>query len=153
MIKKLRDLLHDLLNENDEFPQEDEKRLAIYGILYEAARSDYNVAPEEEAKIKEVMLRYFSLNEDDYTRIQKEAEQLHLNSPGMFKITREVRNHLDRDERLNLLDELWEIAFADGVIDPQETSILRRLADLLGLEHGEFIASKLRVAKKHQTPD
>ena len=151
MIKKLRELIHTFIEDDEnQISEEEEKRLAIYGILYEAARSDHDVAPEEEQKLEEIMERYFSMSKEEYERVKKEAEILHINSTDMFRITREVKSHLSREERLTLMDELWEIAFADGVLDPQETVILRRLADLLGLEHKEFIDSKLKVASKKE---
>lgn len=149
MIAKLQTIMHQLLQgDSHKIPEADEKKLALYGILYEAARSDHHVAPEEELKIREIMERYFSIGHEEFQRIKDEAEAIHLDSSGMFQITRDVRKHLSRDERLTLLDELWEIAHADGIIDAHENSILSRLSDLLGLEHSEFIDSKLRVAKK-----
>ena len=147
MISKLRQLIHAFIADSDEnISAEEEKMLAVYGILFEAARSDHHVDPREEEKIKEIMGRYFNLCEEDFQRIKTEAETLHINSSDMFNITREVRNHLTREERLTLLDELWEVAFSDGYLDPQETALVRRLADLLGLEHQEYINSKIRVA-------
>ncbi len=149
MIKKFQELFHQFLCDNNvEISEDEEKKLAVYGILYEAARSDHVVEPSEQAVITEIMESYFSVTSEELADIQSKAEALHLESTDMFQITREVRKHLSREERLGLLDDLWRVAFADGYLDPQEASIIRRLSDLLGLEHKEFIDSKLKVATK-----
>ena len=147
MIQKLQSLFHSILSNDQQIrTEEEEKQLAIYGILYESARADHNVDPLEEEKINEIMQRYFGLSQTQIEKIKQEAEQLHLDRGSMLNIVKEVKEHLNREERMTLLDELWEVAFADGTIDPHETSLIRRLADLLGLEHQDFIASRSRVA-------
>lgn len=149
MIKKFQELFHQLLCDSNVILDEDaEKKLAVYGILYEAARSDNSVDASEEATIKEIMESYFSISDDELAEIRKRAEQLHEKSTDMFQITREIRKHLSREERVDLLDDLWKVAFADGYLDPQEAAIIRRLSDLLGLDHKEFIDSKLKMVVK-----
>ncbi|NRA66238.1 MAG: TerB family tellurite resistance protein [Pseudobacteriovorax sp.] len=149
VFSKLQSLIKNALAAEDDSVSEDEsKKLAIFGILYEAARSDFHVAEEEMNTIRAIMNRYFQISDDEFLSIKDKAEKIHDDSSGMFQISRDVRQHLNRDERLTLLDELWEIAFADGVLDPHESMIIRRLADLLGLEHKEFIDSKLKVSTR-----
>ncbi len=146
MLKAFVSLFHNMLEESAEpVSEERELQLAIYGILYEAAKSDQTVAAVEEDKIREIMERYFQIDDAAYEEIRQQAHRLHLENADMFQITREVRQLLDRDQRLTLLDELWEVAYADGTIDPHELAIIRRLADLIGLNHKEFIDSRIKV--------
>ena len=146
MLKSFVNLVHNLLqNDSESMSEEREKQLAIYGILYEAARSDQSVAAEEEDKIREIMERYFQIDDTEFEDIRQQAQRLHLENADMYQITREVKQILSREERLTLLEELWEVAYADGRIDPHELAIIRRLADLIGLNHKEFIDSRLKV--------
>lgn len=46
-------------------------------------------------------------------------------------------------QRLALLDQLWKVAFADGELEPNEEVMLRKIADLLFIRHGDYIQSKL----------
>lgn len=148
MIDKVQALIKQYLgSKGDDISEEQEKRLAIYGILFEAARSDYQVKDEELDKIREVMERHFSMSDEEYAILAKQAHDIHLDSADMYQICRDIKKHMSRDERLKLMDEVWEIAFADGDLDPHETSIIRRLSDQLGLEHNEFINGKLNAAK------
>lgn len=147
MLKKLQSLIEGAFSDvGESLSAEDQKQLAVYGILHEAALSDFSIAEEERETINSIMFARFGLEGEALERIKNLAEEEHASSTDMFQITRDVRKHLSREERVELLDELWQIAFADGVLDPQETVIIRRLADLLGLDHKELIDSKIKMS-------
>ncbi|MES9885425.1 MAG: TerB family tellurite resistance protein, partial [Candidatus Sedimenticola sp. 6PFRAG1] len=59
---------------------------------------------------------------------------------------------LDRDlvpdQKIVLLEMLWEVAFADGRIDKYEEYLIRKLADLLHVPHRGFIQAKLKVQSR-----
>jgi uncharacterized tellurite resistance protein B-like protein len=50
---------------------------------------------------------------------------------------------LSETERLVLLNQLWQLAWADGNVDPNEEMMLRKVADLLFIRHSDFIKAKL----------
>ena len=55
---------------------------------------------------------------------------------------------LDDAGRLRVVEMLWEIAFADGIVTEFEDNVLWRVADLLAVSPNERIALRQRVAEK-----
>ena len=56
-----------------------------------------------------------------------------------------MHRHLDREEKVRVLEYLWQIAYADNVLDKYEEHAIRKVADLLYLSHADFITAKQRV--------
>ena len=85
MIDKLHKLIQSLICEEDiEVSEEEEKQLAIYGILFEAARSDHHVAQEEQDKIREIIERYFKIDDDAFEKLKAKAEKLRSKAQTCF---------------------------------------------------------------------
>jgi len=47
------------------------------------------------------------------------------------------------EQRYQLIEAMWQIAYADKVIDPQEEAVIRQVAELIYVDHSEFIRAKL----------
>ena len=50
---------------------------------------------------------------------------------------------LEQSERYQLVEAMWQVAYADGVIDPQEEAVIRQVSDLIYLDHSAFIKAKI----------
>jgi uncharacterized tellurite resistance protein B-like protein len=46
---------------------------------------------------------------------------------------------------MEMMEALWRLIYADGVLDKYEDYLVRQLATLLGLAHGEMIEAKVKV--------
>lgn len=54
---------------------------------------------------------------------------------------------------MQLLELLWEVVYADAVLEKYEEHLVRKLAELLYVPHSQFIATKLRVVERLQAGD
>ena len=54
-------------------------------------------------------------------------------------------SHLSQDDKYAVLENIWRVAFADGRIDKYEEHIIRRIAELLHLNHREYIQARHRA--------
>jgi len=61
----------------------------------------------------------------------------------LHQFTSVVVKGFSTEERIGILVELWAVALADGFVDPYEEQLIRRMADLMGLHHSQFIAAKV----------
>ena len=59
--------------------------------------------------------------------------------------TREVFENTTLQERVELIEMMWEVAYADGVLDPEEDALIRRLANLIYVTDRERIMARQRV--------
>ncbi len=125
-------------------PEADEHALARAGavVLLEMAAVNDQFDEAELEVIHQGVERSFGLEGAELEALIQEAKTLRRQAVSLHDYTRALRTGLKRDCRDELVEWLWKVAYADGRIDRFEEQLLRRLADLLGVPHEEFIRRK-----------
>lgn len=129
-------------------PSADEHATARAGavVLLEMAAVDDRFDPAELDVVHQAMERAFGLAGAELEELIAEAKTLRRQAVSLHDYTRGLRTGLPRASRDELVGWLWKVAYADGNIDRFEEQLLRRLADLLGVPHEEFIRRKHMAA-------
>jgi uncharacterized tellurite resistance protein B-like protein len=70
----------------------------------------------------------------------------------LFGFARTINERLGRERRIELIEMLWEVAYADGVLDPLEDTLLRRIGGLIDVPDRERGAARLRVLARLGIP-
>lgn len=120
-------------------------RLALAVLLVEVAESDYKQVPEEKAALLSVVREAFELSDHEAEVLISLAEQEHRDSTDYFQFTRLINRNYTAAEKIQLVESLWKIAYADHDLHRYEEHVIRRLSDLIHVPHNEFIAAKHRV--------
>lgn len=121
---------------------------AVAVLLLDVARSDWETAPEEKQIIQQALQNRFDLTAREAADLLKDATTTLDEEVSMHAHLAALNQHWTPDQRRQLLDELWEVAFADGVLSKYEEHTIRRLAELLHVPHKDFIKAKLRHRDK-----
>ncbi len=148
MIKKLQHFYQAFLSPEPGGGSDDGKqrtRLAVAALLVEIALADFDSAPEEQQTILEIVRKFFDLDDAESETLLALAKSEHQASTDYFQFTRLINDHYAPAQKRSLIEGLWQVAFADGRLDRYEEHVIRRLADLLYVSHGDFIAAKHRV--------
>jgi uncharacterized tellurite resistance protein B-like protein len=126
-------------------PAADEHALARAAavVLLEMAAADDQFQTAELDMVQTAIQAAFGLSDEELTDLMSEARSLRDDSVSLHDFTRSLRTGLVREERAALVGWMWKVAFADGNVDRFEEQLLRRLTDLLGVPHEEFIRQKL----------
>ena len=138
----------------ERMPEADEetRRLvtAIAGLLACSAFADHLMTAEEEQAVQAELGRIHGLTPAAVDAIADVVKQeaKHLAGLGDQLFAREVRELCEREQRIEVLDAVLEIAAADGKITLDETNYLRRLATKLGLSQNEYVALQERHRDK-----
>jgi uncharacterized tellurite resistance protein B-like protein len=119
--------------------------VAACALLLELAHADGLVAPSEIARIQEFLDEEFGLDEEKFREIVSLAERARQESVDYFHFTHLIRERLSKEDRVRLVEAIWKVVAADGRVDAMEDNLAKRMAELLGLQHPEVIAAKLRV--------
>ena len=69
-------------------------------------------------------------------------------SNQLYPFTRLAVERMDPQQRIGLIEMLWEVAYADGVLDPEEDALLRRVAGLIYVSDADRVATRLRVTER-----
>jgi uncharacterized tellurite resistance protein B-like protein len=115
-------------------------------IMLEMAATDEHRDEDELAVIHNAMQDAFAIDRVELAQMLEDAEKLRREAVSLHEFTRDLKAHLDRAARDKLIEWLWRVAWADGRIDRYEEQLLRRLSDLLGVPHHEFIRRKHMAA-------
>ena len=114
-------------------------------MLVEIAVSDFEPVAAEQQAILRIVQKGFGLSEQEANTLISLAEAEHHTSTDYFQFTRLINTHYTPAQKVELVESLWHVAFADGVLHKYEEHVIRRLSDLLHVSHRDFIAAKHRV--------
>lgn len=119
--------------------------VAVGALLVEAARRDDIFDAAERDAIKDLLKRRFDLSEAAATELFETAADASASSGQLFGFTNRVVKDLDEADRVHIIEMLWEVAYADGVLDPHEDAMIRRVAGLVYVSDYERGAARRRV--------
>jgi uncharacterized tellurite resistance protein B-like protein len=111
--------------------RQDELQIALTALLVEAAYSDDHFDPAERSIIARLLERRFGLSAANAQALLAAGEAVASESAELFHFTRIVNERLSPDQRVELIEMLWEVAYADRVLDQYEDSLLRRIGGLI----------------------
>ena len=139
--------LEKILNEEADRKQVDERDLmvATAGLFLEMVYADFEMHPDEEKQLTDALSNLFDLTQEEINQLLNKAKQNRDQRQDIWQFASLLKDHLERDQRLQILTNLWRIVFADGRVDKYEDALMRKITNLLGLDHSEMIETKLRV--------
>jgi uncharacterized tellurite resistance protein B-like protein len=128
--------------------REEELKLAAAALLINAASVDGHFDPEERTKLKQLLKTRFALEGDGLKQVLGEAEAWEHESVDLYSFTSVLARELDQDGRKRIVEMLWEIAYADGVLHEFESNLVWRSAELLGVSDRDRIALRKAVESR-----
>ena len=146
MLKKLAELFAAPL-QREQAPW-DQAAVALCVVLLEAARADSHFREEERAHILEVLREKLKLSEGDAESLLEEAIQVRDDSTDFWQFTRALNEAYTPEEKTRIMEDVWRIIFADGMLDAHEDHLAHKLRGLLNLDHPTFIRAKMKVLEE-----
>lgn len=132
----------------DEDMSEEEVRLAAAALLVHATVVDGEVSRSETDVLRDVLERRFDLDHAQAKRLIKQATEKEEEAVDLYGFTSVLTRHLDRAGRLKIVEMLWEIVMADGVIHEFEANLVWRAAELLGVTSRDRIRLRKSVENR-----
>jgi uncharacterized tellurite resistance protein B-like protein len=138
-----------LLDPSQERPQgpgrRDEARLAAAALMFETARMDEEIDPAECERIEEIVRARFGLNAEEAATLRRAAAKESAEAVEWHGFARTLNQRYDAEERIQMIEMLWEVAYADGKLHDLEASLLRRIGGLLYVSDQDRGAARRRV--------
>ena len=120
--------------------------------MVEAARLDGSFSERERAHIQRLLVDRFRLTPWLAGELLARAERSATESVAWQGFTRTIKDALPAEERIGVIEMLWEVAYADGELHDYEASLLRRVAGLLYVGDRESGDARLRVLARLGLP-
>ena len=140
----MRDILRRLLGSRPGEPAfaPTDPRVAAAALLVHAVGIDGVVAERERRVLLDVLRRRFSLDEPDARALIAEARARDREAVDLHGFTNRLKRELDHDARLGVIEMLWDVVEADGVVHEFEDDLVWRVAELLEVSSDERLASR-----------
>ena len=131
--------------------EHDDATFALAVLLIEVARSDDRVEVREQGIIERVLARRFPLDRSEVTRLMKAAEEGAIKATDLHHFTQTVVREFSEEERIGVIEMLWEVAYSDGLLTGDEDALIRRVAGLIYVSDWERGEAKRQI--KHRSED
>jgi uncharacterized tellurite resistance protein B-like protein len=139
------DLIKSLLQDNPEPLTDGDARIPLTALLVRIARSDNDYAASEMIRIEQIAQTRFGLSKTEAADLRADAEQFESEAPDTVRFTRAIKEAVPYEDRIGVVEALWEVALADGERDQDEDSLIRLAANLLGVNDRDSALARRRV--------
>lgn len=140
-----QELLKRLLSPAQETLGDSDARLALTALLVRVARSDHNYAEVEKDRIDRINQSRYGLDMGGAILLREEAEAMEAEAPDTVRFTRAIKDAVLYDDRIAVIEALWQVALADGQRDADEDTLLRLSSSLLGVNDRDSALARQRA--------
>ena len=146
MLNKLSDFLSaTFLPDAVEVSQKNTLQLAVAVLLIEVMQADAECAFEEQAVILKILKQRFGLSDEEVAQLTERGQQASQAANDFYQFTSLINNELALPEKVQIVEYLWQVVYADGHVSAHENHIMRKLVDLLHISLGDNAAAKERA--------
>ena len=128
--------------------QHDPLRLATAAVLLEIAHADGEFSPVEDGNVLGFLTQRFHLSTDDARELLEAADEIRKRTVDHFALTNYIRKNTPLTDRIEIVKTMRHLVYSDGKLSEYEAYLVRKLADLLGLEHHVMIEAKSAVLRE-----
>lgn len=126
-------------------------QLATAALLIEISRVDYEVKDAERQAVTAAIRSAFQLSSEETDELIRLAEEEARQATSYYGFTSLINKNFTPGQKVQVIEHMWQVAFADGELDKYEDHLIRKVADLLYVPHSAFIAAKHRVQENNET--
>ena len=148
MLSPIKSFLASFFLPDDGAQSLDEARglqLATAVLLVEVMRCDSNFDEKERAATEKALRSTFALSDAEIARLMSQAEQTAQGANDYFRFTSAMNDQFSQPQKIQVVELMWRVAYADGVLDENEHHLISKVAGLLHVTHGEYIAAKMHA--------
>lgn len=149
MIAHLKSLLRKFDEKNTETDSIDFKT-GLAALLVEVMRADGHTDKQELDSIEQTLITYCDLDITATSQLLDKAKQLVEQAIDLYSFVNVVNANTNDLERIEIIEFLWQVAYADGSLDGQEDHIIRKISGLMYVTHADFIQAKINVQESRK---
>lgn len=146
MLKAILDFFDTNLRPNQDASHNQHRLdVATAALLIEVARMDTHISDLERDMVFTSVRAKFSLTEQESTALIELAQAEAKQATDYYQFTTLINQHFSPEQKHHVIEQLWQVAYADNKLDMYEEHYIRKIADLLYVPHAQYIAAKLKV--------
>ncbi|MDF2141656.1 TerB family tellurite resistance protein [Paenirhodobacter sp. CAU 1674] len=123
----------------------DDAELALAALLVRLARADHHFDAAEKARIDRILATRGDLSPAQAEALRQRAEEVEAEAPDTVRFTRALKDRVPHENRISVIEAMWEVALADGSREAEEEALIRLAANLLGINDRDSALARQRV--------
>ncbi len=135
-------------NELKKPPSLNDKSFIIACVLVEAALVDNNFGNEEKNIIIKLLQKQYKINIKDINDILHNAIETCKESSDLITYTKKIKQNWPIEKRIEVIEMLWKVCLVDGVLEPYEDMLIRRVSGLIYVDDKDRNLAKKNAIKK-----
>ena len=149
MLKEIRSLISGAKVKKDHVSSSHDRTASAAAVLLiEMAVMDGDFDACERTKITQLLAKQFEINQEEVAKLITEAEISVKEAVDLFSFTRILRDDYEQQERFKIIEMMWEVAYADGIVHDFEANLVRRATGLLNVSDRESGEARKRVLER-----
>ena len=147
MLRTLKDLFDSFTAPAEESPEvrDHALKLATAVLLVEVMRAEPDIDAAERSAVLASLRGKFALTDDELARLVELAELTAKNASDYHQFTSRINDSFAHEQKIQMVEDMWQVAYADAHLDTNENHLISKLAALLYVTHGEYIGAKMRA--------
>ena len=121
-------------------------RLATAVLMVDVARADHEFDESEFESMLRLIETHFGLSAEEAAELVNAAGEEADDMVSVYEFTQLLHQHLEKNEKEEIVGMLWQIAYADGSLDKYENSLVKKISDLLYVSRGRSMRLKHNAA-------
>lgn len=120
-------------------------QLATAVMLVEVMRADTTFHDGERDAVRAGLIEKFALTADEAEALAELAHTTARHATDFYAFTSVINQRFEMPAKLRMIELMWRVAYADGVLSEHERHVLWRIADLLHVPQGAYVHARMRA--------
>ncbi len=133
----------DLQKDNHEISHD--IRIATCALLLEMSNIDGEFDPAEKDRIISFLKNEYQLSDEHAEALMAASGEKLNKRADLWRFANLINQNYSIEEKTAVIEMVWRVAYADGILDKHEDYLVHKLAKLLRLTHKQLIDAKLKV--------
>lgn len=122
-----------------------DKNLAAAALMVHVIAADGEITSDEETRLNSILRDHYAVSDTETEALANAAKLAQSDAVDMYRFTSILKSEMEETERLALVEDLWEMVYADGEVHEFEDNVVWRVAELIGIGSRERMVLKQRV--------
>jgi len=147
MLQKIKSFFENKINSAEEQDPEHALRLATAALMIEMMLNDGETHELEESVLKQRLQKIFDLSASETSELFELGHSEVKDAVDFHQFTTLIAKNFSQQKKIQVIEHLWAVAYADSILTPYEELMVRRISDLIFVSHADFINAKHRIIK------
>lgn len=127
--------------------------IAAAVLLIETAMTEHHFGNEEQMVIEQLLRSRFDLSESELASLMELGQAKQADAVELHRFTNVLKKQFSEEERIQILEMIWEVAYADGILHDYEAHLARRIGGLIHVSDRDRGDARKRVLARLELSD